>query len=137
MKTSASLPARISSSLMVDLDQILVALRVEGFPDRPREIHGLALAPVIEKHNARLLMGHVLMDGDDADVPGTHGLEHRLQLAFRHGEIAVDHGLIIRAGKRCPGIDAHFAADGHAVHPSRPPKYHLEHAVARLAFLRE
>ena len=41
-----------------------------------------------------------------------------LELALQHGEIAIDDGCIVAAGESRPRVDAHFLADGHAMHGS-------------------
>src|SRR5689334_22202489 len=60
-----------------------------------REILGPSHAPVVEEVHARRLASHVLMDGHDVDVGASQRLEHALELALEHGEVAVDDRLIV------------------------------------------
>src|SRR3989442_10386665 len=70
----------------------------------------------MQKDVARFLVGHVLVDCHDVDALATHGLQDRLQFVFMHGEVAINHRMLIVAGKGRPGIDAHFIADGGSMH---------------------
>src|SRR4051812_37081104 len=80
------------------------------------EIGGAANAPIVEEHDARLLAGHVLVDGDHVDLGAAQRLENALQLTLEHGEVAVDHRLLVAAGERRPGVHAHGLADGVTAH---------------------
>ena len=60
------------------------------------------------KSTRGLSPGHVLVDGDDVDVGLAQRLEHALQLALLHREVTVDDRLVVAAGERGPGVDAHL-----------------------------
>jgi hypothetical protein len=49
-------------------------------------------------------MGHVLVDRDDVDAADSHRLQHGLQLVLVHGEVAIDHRLIVRACEGGPRV---------------------------------
>lgn len=91
----------------------------------------------MQEQVARLLVGHVLVNRDDVDVRSAHGLQHWLQLARQHREVAVNDGLLIGAGKTSPSVDAHFLADLRTMHRGRSADGDLEHAIAALALLAE
>src|SRR5262245_58036738 len=62
-------------------------LRVEHPFQRLRQITGFPPPPVVQEDVAGLLMGHMLMDGDDVDAFLAHRPQHRLQLVLGHREI--------------------------------------------------
>src|SRR5215471_15216835 len=59
------------------------------------EIGGLAAAPVVEKEDARRLPRHVRVDGDHVDPAPAQRLEHVLELALGHREVAVDDRRVV------------------------------------------
>src|SRR5215831_17239532 len=108
-------------------------LGVEHALQRPGQVPRFAFAPVMEEKVARLLLAHVLMNGDDVDALLAHGMQHWLKLVLQHGEITIDKRCIVAAGKCRPSVDAHLLADGHAVHAGRTADHDLEHALIGLA----
>src|SRR5438477_109047 len=51
----------------------------------------------MEKHDARFLVRHVLMDGDDVDLLLEQRSQDRLQFIFRYCEISINNGVVIAA----------------------------------------
>jgi len=54
------------------------ARSVECRSKAPGEVLGLPDAPVVQEHDARLLAGHVLVDGHDVDSGDPEGLKNPL-----------------------------------------------------------
>src|SRR5262249_16774974 len=81
---------------------VMISPRCLGIADPLQglsEVDGFALTPVVQEQVARLLVGHVLVDGDNGNAFRAHGAQHRLELVLQHGNISVDHGGIIHAQK--------------------------------------
>ena len=87
----------------------------------------------MEKKNSRLLVGHVHMDCHDVDFGKTESFQRGLQFVFRYREIAIDHRVIVAAGKRRPRVHAHLLVDLDAMHLRRPPNRKSHHPVLRFA----
>src|SRR5215831_11872232 len=87
----------------------------------------------MEEQVARLLLAHVLMNGDDVDALLAHGTQNRLKLVLQHGEVTINKRRSVAAGKCRPSVDAHLLADGYAVHAGRTADHDLEHALVGLA----
>src|SRR2546427_391148 len=107
-------------------------LRVEGGFDTPRELLGRALRPEVQKHDARLLVRHVVVDRDDVDVRVTQRLEDILQLVFEHREVAIDHRGSLAPRERRPGVHAHRLPHLGAVHGRLAAEGELRDPVLRL-----
>src|SRR5215467_15742432 len=86
----------------------------------------------MEEKVARLLLAHVLMNGDDVDALLAHGMQNWLKLVLQHGEITIDKRRIVAAGKCRPSVDAHLLADGYTMHAGRTADHDLEHALVGL-----
>jgi hypothetical protein len=67
--------------------------------DHVREILGPLDLPVVQEHDPRRLVRHVVVDGDDVDPAGAYCLQSRLRLRFRHREISVDDRLVFAAAR--------------------------------------
>src|SRR5262245_61486028 len=107
-------------------------LRVEGGFETTREVLGLALRPVVQKHDARLLMCHVVVDRDDVDVRTAQRLENILKLVLEHREVAIDDGRLLASSERRPGVHAHGLPDLRPVHRRPAAKGELGDAVLHL-----
>src|SRR5438067_8857760 len=83
----------------------------------------------MKKHDARFLVRHVLMDGDDFNFAPKQRLEDRLQFVLRYGEVSIDYRIVIATGESRPGVYAHFLIDRSAVHFCRAANRKLNHAV--------
>ena len=73
----------------------------------------------MEEQNTWLLVRHVGMDRDDVDAAYPNRSKGGLQLVLGHGEISVNNGIIIAAGKRRPCVDAHSVVDFYTMHRRR------------------
>src|SRR6266403_4391638 len=78
--------------------------------DTARQLLGRPFAPEMEEHDARLLVRHVRVDGNDVDVGRPERPQHRLQLALQHREVAVYHGGLRISRKRRPRVDTPISA---------------------------
>src|SRR5438105_8927609 len=101
--------------------------------ERARQVFGATHAPVVQEEHPRLLVRHVLVDGDDVDAAGAQRLEHLLQLALDHGEVAIDNRAIVGPGERGPGVHAHRIAHRLAGHLDLAPDGDLVDALVHLA----
>src|SRR5262245_49437790 len=107
-------------------------LGVERTLEAAGQVLGRPFPPVVQEHDARLLVGHVVVDRDDVDPGSAQRLEHALQLVLEHREVAVHQGGPGAPGEGRPGVDAHRRAYLGAVHRRLPPEDELDHAVLRL-----
>src|ERR1700682_5476414 len=71
------------------------------------------------------------MNGDNVNTTNAERFERWLQFVFRDGEIAIDDGVIVRAGKSDPCIHAHVLVDLDAMHGRGLADRELHHAVVR------
>src|SRR5262249_28895946 len=119
-------------SLTISLPSRSLLLRVEGGFDTAREVLGRPFRPEVQKHDARLLVGHVVVDRDDVDVRVTEGLEDILEFVLEHREVAVDDGRLLASSERRPGVHPHRLPDLGAVHGRLAAEGELRDAVLRL-----
>ena len=56
-------------------------------------------APVVQENDARVFVGHVIVDGDDVDAAAAQALQDVLKLILIHRKIPIDNGLLIGPGK--------------------------------------
>ena len=61
----------------------------------------------MEKHDPRLFVGHVLMDGDNVDLVLEQRFQNWLQFIFCDCEISIDDCVVVAAGERRPCVHAH------------------------------
>src|SRR5438093_3401929 len=122
-RASARLDGRPAGSLL---------LRIQGGSDSPRELLGRALSPEVQKHDARLLVRHVVVDRDDVDVRVAQRLEHVLELVLEHREVAIDHRGFLAPREGRPGVHAHRLPDLGAVHRRLAAEGELRDPVLRL-----
>src|SRR5882672_5959376 len=102
------------------------------------KISRLAASPIMQKEVARLLAGHVVMNGDDVNARFSQRLQHWLQLGFANNEIAINNGIVVGACKSRPRVYAHFFADFAAArHFGAAPEDKFNHAVFDIRFGRE
>ena len=93
------------------------------------QILGAAAAPIMEKHHARLFVGHVLVDRDDVDFFFEQRSRRWLQFIFCDREVAIDNGVVVAAGEGGPSVHAHGVVDLDAVHCCRSAERELDHSV--------
>ena len=91
----------------------------------------------MEKHDARFLVRHVLMDRHDVDLVLEQCFQDRLQFVFGHREVAINYGVAIVAGERRPCVHAHIFVDRDAVHLCRATDREFHHSVFRFALRSE
>jgi hypothetical protein len=72
--------------------------------------------PIVQKHDLRRFIDHMLMNGGDIDVSASQGFQYALKFGFEHREIALDDGFFVATGKYRPSIDAHRFTRAVAVH---------------------
>src|SRR2546427_3156474 len=111
---------RISQASPVPPGSLL--LRIEGGSDSPRELLSRALSPEVKKHDARLLVRHVVVDRDDVDVRVPQRLEDVLELILEHCEVAIDDSGSLAPRECRPGADPHRLPDLGAVHGCLAPE---------------
>src|SRR3989442_15417504 len=86
----------------------------------------------MEEHDARLLVRHVRVDGDDVDVGRPERPQHRLQLALQHREVAIYHGGLVSSRKCRPRVDPHLRPEFEPVRLRPLREHELCHSVLRL-----
>ena len=105
-------------------------------PQAGRQSGGGADAPIVEEEDARCLVDHVIMDGDNLDVvPGESG-NHGGHFFFEHRKIASDSRTICGPLECGPGIESHETAhlDAMRLEPDvRTPDHEAEDSRVRLA----
>ena len=72
------------------------------------------------------------MDGDNIDARFSQRFQGFSQFALGDREVPINHRILITTGKCRPGIDAHTAIDGNAVHFRRAPEGEFDHALIHL-----
>jgi len=87
----------------------------------------------MEKHNARLFVGHVLVDCDDVDFLFEQRSRRWLQFIFGNSEVAIDNSVVIAPGEGDPRVHAHGVVDLDAVHRCRSAERKLYHPVFRFS----
>src|SRR5262249_59401032 len=97
----ASSPAlRLGSFVRSILPAWSLLLGLERGLDSSREFLRRTLRPEVEKHDARLLVRHVVVDRHDVDVRVTQRLEDILKLVLEHREVAIDYGGLRASSQR-------------------------------------
>src|SRR5437870_247996 len=75
------------------------------------QVFSSASAPIVEKHDTRLFMRHVLMNGDNVDLVFEQGPQDGLQLIFCDREVSINYGVVVAAREPRPRVYAHILAD--------------------------
>ena len=91
-----------------------------------RQLGRRALAPVVEEEEARLVVEHVIVEGDHVDARGPKGADHGLYFFGPHDEVSVDSRPNVAPRKGCPRREAHRSTDRHAVRTSLARNRHLD-----------
>ena len=69
----------------------------------------------MEKNHVRLGIQHVMVDGNDIQAVRTQGLQHRVDFARAHGDVAGDLSVVFISGKGGPGIQSHAGVNRRSV----------------------
>src|SRR6266849_8762879 len=107
-------------------------LRVEGGSELRRVLLRRALSPEVQKHDAWLLVRHVIVDRDNVDVRMTQRLEDVLELVLEHREVAIDHRGSLAPRECRPGVHPHRLPDFGAMHGCLAAEGELRDPVLRL-----
>src|SRR6266704_2189161 len=114
---------------------VSLGLSVERGFDRFRQARGFSFPPIVKEKSARRFAGHVMVNGHNVDAGLAQRFQHGLQFVFVNRKIAINYCVVVAAGKRGPGVDAHFLPDlAAARHLRVSAKDDFEHAVVDLSF---
>src|SRR4029077_16846108 len=96
-----------------------------------------ASAPIMEEHDSRLFMRHVLVDGNNVDLLLQQRLQNRLPFIFGDCKISIDNCIVVTTGERRPRVDAHVVTERDAAHFCRPTEREFYHSVLRFTLRSE
>lgn len=109
---------------------------VEGLANRLGQTFRRPGAPVIEEEDPGLLVEHMIMNGDNLNSSAPERPDHPIYFLCRHGHISGDVGLLIRAHKSGPGVQAHVRSNLRPAHLySRTSDRDLKNAAAGLTLM--
>src|SRR6476660_695537 len=68
--------------------------------DGIRQIFCPSASPVMEKHDPRFFVRHVLMDGHDVDLFFEQRFQYLLQFILGYREVSIDNRIVVASGER-------------------------------------